>query len=89
MGDARLPVDVPQSDIQISRKAGSAGALERLEVANGPERWLGLITERRSDLDLDSGGALLSTWAALMEGAIRSGRRAARALLASPSGAKA
>jgi monoamine oxidase len=113
----------------VSAFAGSAGALDRLEVANGPERWLGLVAELRPDLDLDTGGALLSTWAddpwaraaystsppptladtfarpagplafagehlggefaALMEGAIRSGRRAARALLGSPSGAKA
>ena len=94
-----------------------------------PERWLGLLAGLRPDLDLDGGGALLSTWtddpwaraaystspphdlpgtfarpagalafagehlggefAALMEGAIRGGRRAARALLGSPSGAKA
>jgi monoamine oxidase len=93
-----------------------------LDVANGPERWLGLLAQLRPDLDLDSRGALLSTWAddpwalaaystspprdlpetfarpagplafagehlgggfaALMEGAIRSGRTAARALLA-------
>jgi monoamine oxidase len=113
----------------VSAFAGSAGALDRLEVANGPERWLGLLADLRPDLDLDTGGALLSTWAgdpwaraaystspprdlpdtfagpagplafagehlggefaALMEGAIRSGRRAARALLGSPSGARA
>lgn len=113
----------------VSAFAGSPGALERLDVANGPERWLGLLAELRPELDLDPGGALLSTWAddpwaraaystspprdlpdtfahpagplafagehlggefaALMEGAIRSGRRAARALLGSPSGAKA
>jgi monoamine oxidase len=113
----------------VSAFAGSAGALDRLEVAHGPERWLGLLTELRPDLDLDTGGALLSTWAddpwaraaystspprdlpgifarpagplafagehlggefaALMEGAIRTGRKAARALLGSPSGARA
>jgi monoamine oxidase len=113
----------------VSAFAGSAGALERLELAEGPERWLGLLAELRPDLDLDTGGALLSTWAgdpwaraaystspprhlpdtfarpagplafagehlggefaALMEGAIRSGRRAAMALLGSPSGARA
>jgi monoamine oxidase len=113
----------------VSAFAGSAAALERLEVANGPERWLGLVAELRPDLELDTNLALLSTWAddpwaraaystspphdlpgtfarpagplafagehlggefaALMEGAIRSGRSAARALLGSPSGARA
>jgi monoamine oxidase len=112
----------------VSAFAGSAGALERLDVANGPGRWLALLAELRPDLDLDPGGALLSTWAddpwaraaystspprdlpdtfarpsgplafagehlggafaALMEGAVRSGRSAARALIGSPSGAR-
>lgn len=105
----------------VSAFAGSAPALERLEVAAGPRRWLASLERLRPDLDLDGGGALLSTWAddpwagaaystsparelaelaeravgplafagehlggafaALMEGAIRSGRSAARALL--------
>jgi monoamine oxidase len=113
----------------VSAFAGSAAALERLEVGSGPGRWLDLVSELRQDLDVDRGGALLSTWAddpwaraaystspprdlpdtfarpsgplafagehlggefaALMEGAIRSGRAAARALLGSPSGARA
>lgn len=113
----------------VSAFAGSAAALDRLEVEHGPERWLGLLAELRPDLDLDTGGAVLSTWAddtwaraaystspprelpdtfarptgplafagehlggefaALMEGAIRSGQAAARALLGSPSGARA
>jgi monoamine oxidase len=113
----------------VSAFAGSAAALDRLEVEHGPERWLGLLAELRPDLHLDTGGAVLSTWtddawaraaystspprdlpeivarptgplgfagehlggefAALMEGAIRSGQRAARALLGSPSGARA
>jgi monoamine oxidase len=113
----------------VSAFAGSKEALDRLDVANGPERWLGLLAELRPDLDLDTGGALLSTWAddpwaraaystspprdlpgtfarpagplafagehlggefaALMEGAIRTGQAAARALLGSPSGARA
>ena len=113
----------------VSAFAGSAGALDRLRVDDGPDRWLDLLTELRRDLDLDRDGALLSTWsddpwagaaystspprdlpdtfarpagplafagehlgggfAALMEGAIRSGRRAARILLESPSGARA
>lgn len=112
----------------VSAFAGSAGALRGLEVTSGPERWLASLERLRPDLDLDPGGALLSTWsddpwagaaystsppvelaelseravgpiafagehlggefAALMEGAIRSGRAAARALLtpASPRG---
>jgi monoamine oxidase len=114
----------------VSAFAGSAAALERLHVEHGPDRWLALVEELRPDLDLDPGGALLSTWsddpwiraaystspptelaetfarpvgplafagehlggefAALMEGAVRSGRRAAQALLnAGPSGAGA
>ncbi|MBA3264106.1 MAG: FAD-dependent oxidoreductase, partial [Thermoleophilaceae bacterium] len=106
----------------VSAFAGSSGALERLGVATGAERWLASLERLRPDLELDPGGALLSTWsddpwagaaystspppelaeaserpvgplvfagehlggpfAALMEGAIRSGRAAARALLA-------
>jgi monoamine oxidase len=106
----------------VSCFAGSARALERLDVASGPERWLDSLAALRPDLELDPGGAVLSTWAddpwvrgaystsppitlasvserpvgpmafagehlggefaALMEGAIRSGRQAARSLLA-------
>jgi monoamine oxidase len=114
----------------VSAFAGSAAALDRLRVHEGPERWLALLTELRPDLDLDPDGAVLSTWAgdpwaraaystspprdlpgafarpagplafagehlggefaALMEGAIRSGARAAQAVLGrSPSGARA
>jgi monoamine oxidase len=105
----------------VSCFAGSPGALERLDVAEGPQRWLDSLARLRPDLDLDHAGAVVSTWdddpwvraaystspsvalasvserpvgalafagehlggefAALMEGAIRSGRRAARALL--------
>ncbi len=105
----------------VSAFAGSAPALERLELARGPERWLDSLTRLRGDLSLDPAGVLLSTWAddpwvraaystsappelaelaavplgplafagehlggvhaALMEGAIRSGAAAARALL--------
>jgi monoamine oxidase len=93
-----------------------------LQTAAGPTRWLDSLERLRPDLDLDTGGAVLSTWdndpwvraaystspppeleaaverptgplafagehtagehAGLMEGAIRSGRRAARSLLA-------
>jgi monoamine oxidase len=113
----------------VSAFAGSAQALARLQVDRGPVRWLDSIAKLRGDLDLDTSGAVLSTWAddpwagaaystspppelakatasplgplafagehlggefaALMEGAIRSGRRAAAALLGSPSGARA
>jgi monoamine oxidase len=105
----------------VSAFAGSPGALAGLDVASGMERWLASLERLRPDLELDPGGALLSTWsddpwagaaystspppelaeaserrtgplafagehlggrfAALMEGAIRSGRAAARALL--------
>jgi monoamine oxidase len=112
----------PQSQPVVSAFAGSRAALERLDVAAGPSRWLSSIEHLRDDLDLDPGAALLSTWAddewaaaaystsppsrvtaalergagalafagehtagpfaALMEGAVRSGRRAAAGLLA-------
>ena len=120
-GDAVQPV--------LSAFAGSPGALERLGVAAGPERWLESAMRLREDLPLDPPGALLSTWAddrwagaaystspprdtpevlargtgalvfcgehaggkfaALMEGAVRSGRRAAAALLERRAGALA
>ena len=113
-GDAAQPV--------VSCFAGSAAALEHLEVRSGPERWLESVTALRGDLELDREAALLSIWAddpwvmgaystsppvalaavpeqpvgplvfagehlgglfaALMEGAIRSGRQAAQTLLA-------
>jgi monoamine oxidase len=104
----------------VSAFAGSPMALQRLGVADGPDRWLASLTRLRGDLALDPAGTLLSTWsgdpwagaayssspplelariasepvgplafagehlggefAALMEGAIRSGREAAAAL---------
>lgn len=100
--------------------AGSAAALERLELGAGSGAWLESVARLRPDLDLVPGEAVLSTWgddpwaggaysvsagpatervlaepvgplvfagehtagawAALMEGAIRSGERAARTL---------
>jgi len=106
----------------VSAFAGSAPALQRLDVDAGPSRWLDSLERLRGDLELDPNGAVLSTWdddpwvraaysttpppeveaatrtpagplafagehtagehAGLMEGAIRSGRRAARSLLA-------
>ena len=108
--------------------AGSAPALERLGVRDGPERWLTSVRALRPELDLDPAGTVLSTWsddpwvrgaysllppddvagtladpvgplafagehtggeyAGLMEGALRSGRRAARGLVQSLSTAK-
>jgi monoamine oxidase len=105
----------------VSAFAGSPPALERLEVAAGPQRWLASLDALRPDLDLDGERVLLSTWAddpwaraaystspapelaelserpggrlafagehlggpfaALMEGAIRSGAAAAGSLL--------
>jgi monoamine oxidase len=100
----------------VSCFAGSPGALAGLRVSDGPRHWLASVERLRPDLELDPGGALLSTWhggaystsppvelaelaarptgplafagehlggrfAALMEGAIRSGQAAARALL--------
>ena len=105
----------------LSCFAGSAAALERLDVAAGPGRWLESVNALRPDLALDFDGAVLSTWDddawvgaaysvspppgltaalaepvgplvfagehvggafnGLMEGAIRSGRAAARTLL--------
>jgi monoamine oxidase len=105
----------------VNAFAGSAAALERLGLRQGPERWLESLARLRDDLALDPAGTVLSTWAddpwvrgaystsppaevaeltaaplgplafagehlggehaALMEGAIRSGARAARALV--------
>jgi monoamine oxidase len=113
----------------VSAFAGSAPALARLEVTDGPARWLGRVRALRPDLDLDEAGVVLSTWdddpwvaaaystrglafdpadaellarpvgplhfagehtagpwAGLMEGALRSGARAATELLAARSG---
>jgi monoamine oxidase len=43
--------------------AGSPRALEALEVAAGPARWLEALARVRPDLDLDVRTVLLSTWA--------------------------
>jgi monoamine oxidase len=114
--------DGAETQLVVSAFAGSRAALEQLDVTAGPHRWLDSIARLRDDLELDLGGALLSTWsddewvaaaystsppamvtaalergagplafagehtagpfAALMEGAVRSGRRAAATLLA-------
>jgi hypothetical protein len=105
----------------VSAFAGSRPALDGLDLQSGPNRWLDSVERLRTDLALDTSGAVLSTWDddpwvgaaystspppdvaaavehptgplafagehtagefyALMEGAIRSGRRAARSLL--------
>ncbi len=104
----------------VSAFAGSAPALERLELESGPGAWLEQLARLRPDLPLEPAGAVLSTWdddplargaytvaigaaeaallrrphgrlafageylggemAGLMEGALRSGARAAIAL---------
>ncbi|HEV8648538.1 MAG TPA: NAD(P)/FAD-dependent oxidoreductase [Actinomycetes bacterium] len=46
----------------VSAFAGSAPALERLGVAEGPGGWLGRLRALRPDLDLDEAGVVLSTW---------------------------
>jgi len=42
--------------------AGTPGALERLRVWAGPRTWLAAATALRSELELDPGGAMLTTW---------------------------
>ena len=42
--------------------AGSLRALERLGVADGPERWLDSLARLRPDLELEPAGVVLSTW---------------------------
>jgi monoamine oxidase len=103
----------------VSAFAGSAPALARLGVTDGPETWLGSLERLRPDLALSPAAAVLSTWdddpwvsaayscaapgvaawapagpfhacgehthessRALMDGALESGLRAAREVLA-------
>jgi monoamine oxidase len=42
--------------------AGSPAALDRLEIARGPERWLDELVKLRPDLELDTDTVLLSRW---------------------------
>ena len=107
----------------VAAFAGSAPAIDALELGRGPAKWLDALQRLRPDLDLDPDGAMLSTWRddpwvrgaysarspssslgtpelagpvgplafagehtagawhGLMEGALRSGRRAAAELL--------
>lgn len=46
----------------VSAFAGSSDALERLEVRNGPQKWIEKVQSLRPDLDMDVNGAVLSTW---------------------------
>ena len=46
----------------VSCFAGSALALERLDLARGPNRWLDSLAALRPDLALEPDGAVLSTW---------------------------
>ena len=54
----------PSDDVQpvVSAFAGSAGALERLEVHRGPAAWTTSLQRLRPDLALDAGAAVLSRW---------------------------
>jgi monoamine oxidase len=47
----------------VAAFAGTPGALQALEVAAGPKRWLASLTRLRPDLDLDLDSVMLSTWA--------------------------
>ena len=116
-GDEPMPV--------VSCFAGSAPALERLGVADGPGRWLESLAAMRPELALEPAGAVLMSWDedpwvgaaysvapppalaaalaepvgplafagehtagpfnGLMEGAVRSGRRAAGDVRPSPA----
>ncbi len=42
--------------------AGSAAALDRLAVIEGPAAWAASLAELRPDLDLETDGAFVSTW---------------------------
>ncbi len=46
----------------VSCFAGSAPALERLELGGGPGRWLESLAALRPELALEPDGAVLSTW---------------------------
>lgn len=53
-GDEPMPL--------LSCFAGSAAALDGLEVEKGPDRWLESVVAMRSDLDPVADQAILSTW---------------------------
>jgi monoamine oxidase len=47
----------------VAAFAGTAAALEALDLRSGPERWIAALQKLRPDLDLDPSGAQISTWA--------------------------
>jgi monoamine oxidase len=47
----------------VAAFAGTPDALDALEVGRGPDRWLASLERLRPDLELDLGGAAISTWA--------------------------
>lgn len=51
-----------EADAVVSCFAGSTAALEHLRVDEGPATWLERLRRFRPDLDLDEGGAVLTTW---------------------------
>ena len=51
-----------EADQVVGCFAGSEAALEELRVGEGPEIWLARVRGLRADLDLDEGGAILTTW---------------------------
>jgi monoamine oxidase len=46
----------------VAAFAGSPGAIEALDLGNGPGRWLDALQQLRPDLELERDAAMLSTW---------------------------
>lgn len=46
----------------VAAFAGSPGALDALELQDGPGRWMSELSSLRPDLELDPEGAFVSTW---------------------------
>jgi monoamine oxidase len=46
----------------VAAFAGSAAAVDALELDSGPDKWVSDLQRLRPDLDLDADGAMLSTW---------------------------
>ncbi len=46
----------------VAAFAGSQGALDELEVQDGPERWVSELVRLRPDLEIDPDSAFVSTW---------------------------
>ena len=47
---------------QFAAFAGSPGAIEALDLGNGPGQWVDDLARLRPDLELDAEGAMISTW---------------------------